>query len=156
LHKRLLNYKAFTLVEVVAGLAIVAIMIMLVFFGIRLGQKKARDIDRTDILNRIKVEISAFQNKTGRVPDPTTQMTWTTNSVIIGSGTSYAKTVQLTGSSAMKAVNNTQNETLGDSDANGTIYYYWVLKDGYVLGADREDGVANVGTSKTIFGASRP
>ncbi len=147
--------KGYTVLELVAILAITAVLVAIVVYGIGLAQKKARDIDRNDTLNSIKVAISDFQTKTGRVPDPT-QINWSNpNSVIVGYGTQYAKTINLKGPSVIKAVNSTSAETLGDSDSKGTIYYYWVLSDGYVLAADREDGVANVGSSRTKFGNGR-
>jgi len=145
--------KGFTLVEVIVVLAIIAVISGLSIVGISTLQRSSRDANRLKTLENIKAEISRIQSQTGRVPSEN-DFTWGTERITIATSAG-TKVVDAKGIATPKNGSANICSPTAESDTSGTVYCYRVERDGYILGADKEAGIIDVGTSNTKFESLR-
>ncbi|HEC64737.1 MAG TPA: type II secretion system protein [bacterium] len=138
------NKRGFTIVEILAVLAVISVIGTLSVIGAGILQRNSRDAQRVETLGAIKQSIIDFQNETGRVPKED-QISWQEEVILIGD----IGKVEVSGPTKVKV--SELNSLTAQSDIRGTVYYYQVKKDGYILGADREQGVTDVGTSRDKY-----
>lgn len=62
------NARGFTLVEMLAALAVVSILMTLVFANIQSGKQKARDAQRKSDLGQVQIALRLFKDTYGRYP----------------------------------------------------------------------------------------
>lgn len=145
-----LDKKGFSLIEVIVVVAIIGVLTTLSVVGIGLLQRASRDAQRVKTLEDIKSEITRIQTQTGRIPAET-DITWGEEEIIIAGRNVEPRKVKVQGIAKPKGGNESICSSTSESDSTGTVYCYKVEKDGYVLGADKESGVVDVGTSSSKF-----
>ncbi len=131
------NKKAFTLVELMVAMAIVAVLIGLSVFGISTAQRVLRDNQRRDAVKNIAAGLNAYYAQNAEYP---TDITVSNNGTIVNiSGT---LDVPLNG------IAKTREQNDGQSTAADTTYCYALTSTGYKLGSKLEDGSwFNLGTA---------
>jgi len=136
---------AFTLVELMVAMAIIAVLIGLAAFGISTLQRLSRDNQRRQMLINIQTYVEGFYNDNLFYPE---------NGDLEFSGTQQDKVFQIDGYSQVGP--ELAGATLpvdDDSSLNGSQYCFIGpanLNDGYALGVQLESGdFFNVGTSAT-------
>ncbi|MBL8014836.1 MAG: type II secretion system protein [Candidatus Doudnabacteria bacterium] len=115
--------KAFTLVELMVVMAIIAVLMGLAAFGIATALRVLRDNQRRDSVRNIAVALNAYYADNSRYP---TTITLSTTAFTVATG--YV--VPLAG--VAQATNN------ATPNANGTAYCYSTTTDGFRLGAKLE------------------
>lgn len=143
------NKSAFTLLELLVAMAIIAVLLALAVFGILQVQKNSRETQRRKALEDVNIGIQDFYSRYGQYPSVAV---FESEQVKICNdfSCSQQESVPLRGSARSNGSNPTTT--------NGTEYAYQLQSDGYQLGYCREDSeVENAGTSKTEFtGAAAP
>lgn len=136
MRKRL---KAFTLVELLAAMAIIAILIGIAGFGISIALRGSRDSQREKALDDLQIAITDYLSRKNVYP------------ASIGySGGEF--TLPATSPLITVAVSPGAAEPAGTTDGNGTLYKYAQVTTGggYVLCAYLEnDTIFELGTSAT-------
>lgn len=129
--------KAFTLLELLVAMAIIAILISLAIFGILQVQKNSRDTQRRKALEDVNIGIQSFYSKYGQYPD---DITFNVNEAVLsGAGTD---SVELKNSAKAGSTTTT----------NQTKYSYFNDTDGYKLAyCDEDDEVYNAGIHPTGY-----
>lgn len=137
------RYRAYTLVEILVVMSIVASLTGLGLFGIRQLNRTNRDDNRKVKLIEMKDAVETYYKVRGRYPGAGSDFRIISPTTIrIGS-----RDVELSGSSEAVVLVATSTKTT----ANSTIYRYRVYPDGYMLCSQLENGVwYNIGTSSTI------
>lgn len=131
--------KAFTLLELLVAMAIIAILIALAIFGILQVQKNSRDTQRRKALEDVNIGIQSFYSKYGQYPETITFID--NEAELAGAGTG---TVELKNSA--KAGSTTTGNT--------TKYGYFNDSDGYKLAfCDEDDEVYNAGIHPSGYNA---
>lgn len=118
--------KGFTLVELLAAMAIIAILIGLAGFGISIALRNSRDTQRKSKLSDIQLAINEYYTSQNAYP-----------ATITGAGSSTQ--IQVTGGSAVPVKGATKSLATGTT-TGGTNYHYAVVTDGYLLCAELESG----------------
>ena len=136
--------------EVIVVLAIITIVSGFSILGISTLQRSNRDTSRLKTLENIKAEIARVQTQTGRVPSED-DFTWGQEEITISVTGGQSRIIDAPGVATPKGGSANVCSVTAESDGNGTVYCYRVEKDGYILGADKESGTADVGTSSTKF-----
>lgn len=137
------NKSAFTLLELLVAMAIIAVLLALAVFGILQVQKNSRETQRRKALEDVNIGIQDFYSRYGQYP---AVVVFESEQAKICDDFSCTQqeTVPLRGSARSNGSNPTTT--------NGTEYAYQLQSDGYQLGFCREDGeVENAGTSKDEF-----
>lgn len=129
--------KAFTIVELMVAMAVIAVLLGLAAFGISTLNRLSRDNQRRTTVENIQRMLAAYYADYYQYPNPS-DMVVSANTVSI---TGYAYTaVPLTGATRVA-----DTTTL-----DGTRYCYSKQSDGYVLAAKLESGqYFNSGESQT-------
>ena len=146
--------KGFSLTEIVVVLAVITVLGVLSVTGIVLLQRSSRDAQRLKTLQELKSEIIRIQTQTGRVPKES-EMVWEVDEIRLEVSGTNVRTVKTEGLSGSKNGSSSVCSSTEESDASGTVYCYKVEQDGYILGADRESGVLDIGTSRKTFAELR-
>ena len=120
------RWYAFSLIELTAVLAVVAILAAIGLYAGATAQSTARDEQRKAISAKIVSNIDAFFRDNGFYPSHQYDVAWTSNQLTIG-----PRTIPLTG--ALSYSNTTTNATV-------TRYFYQSASVGYVLCVGRESG----------------
>jgi prepilin-type N-terminal cleavage/methylation domain-containing protein len=129
--------KAFTLVELMVAMAIIAVLLGLATFGISTLNRLSRDNQRRTTVDNIQRMVSAYYADYFRYPN-TAELTVTSTSIGINNYNFPA--VPLNSVLAPNA----------NTSLSGTRYCYSFQSDGYVLAAKLESGqYFNVGESAT-------
>jgi prepilin-type N-terminal cleavage/methylation domain-containing protein len=135
------NKKAFTLVELMVAMAIIAVLIGLAGFGISTLQRLSRDNQRRQTVVNISTYIEGYYNDFLEYPDYDDLDVTETKINIIGyslPGPDLQGPARISGT--------------GTSTIEGTVYCYDSAPDGYRLGAMLEGGGSdpffNSGTSQ--------
>jgi prepilin-type N-terminal cleavage/methylation domain-containing protein len=135
------KYSAFTLVELMVAMSIIAILIGLSVFGITTAQRNLRDNQRRDAVKNIAAGLADYYSRNGSYPART-------NNTFAGIGGSNS----LGTAAAFKLTGVTTPS--GDSTASATWFGYSVANDGYILCAELESGgFFDLGSSATICNA---
>jgi prepilin-type N-terminal cleavage/methylation domain-containing protein len=114
---------AFTLVELMVAMSIVAVLIGMSVFGISTAQRNLRDNQRRDIVKSIAGGLANYYTNNSSYPSVST----------------FAALNTAIGGVPVQGVTLAATSTT----ANGTRYCYSVTADGYVLGALLEGGTVN-------------
>lgn len=115
--------RAFSLVELIVALAVIAILAGLGLAAANSAQSTARDEQRKTTAARIVSTIDAYFRENGIYPGT---ITFSTNQVVIGS-----RNVPLTGYLSYSGTT---------TNASSTRYYYQVIGFAYILCVGRESG----------------
>ena len=127
--------KAFTLLELLVAMAIIAILIALAIFGVLQVQKNSRDTQRRKAMEDVNIGIQAFYSKYGQYPD---SITFVDNTATLSGG----------GNSSEVELNNSAKAAASGANTNTNVTKYGYVNDsaGYKLGFCDEDGdVYNAG-----------
>ncbi len=109
--------RGFTLVELLAAMAIIAVLLGLAVFGINLAQRSSRDTQRRSAANDISLAVQSYYEQNGAYP---TSLTFATNSVPVGTNT-----VNLKGGAAYRgALTATYPTGAAAPDGTGTYWFY--------------------------------
>jgi prepilin-type N-terminal cleavage/methylation domain-containing protein len=119
--------KGFTLVELLAAMAIIAVLIGLAGFGISIALRNSRDTQRKAKLNDIQLAINEYYTSASAYP-----------ASITGGGSATA--IQVTGGSAVPVKGATK--AAASTSTSGTKYHYKVVTGGYLLCAELESNNA--------------
>ncbi|HEC64738.1 MAG TPA: type II secretion system protein [bacterium] len=130
---------AFTLVELLVTMAIIAVILGLTVFGISLAQRASRDVQRRNAVDDINLGVQSYFELNNEYPE-TGDITVSGESIEIGTplGRGYLK-IELSGVTGV-ATNGLNNPTSDLTDASGTEYCYELNADGFILGALLENG----------------
>lgn len=123
--------QGFTLVELLAAMAIIAILIGLAGFGITIALRNSRDTQRKSALNNMQLVINDYYTRQSAYPASATKGTSTASLVFKdGSGTAVGDAVPLKGGTIIAA----------STSSSGTLYKYGVpaTGGGYYLCAKLE------------------
>ncbi|MBN1915549.1 prepilin-type N-terminal cleavage/methylation domain-containing protein [Candidatus Dojkabacteria bacterium] len=142
--------KGFTLIEIIVVVAIIGVLTVMSVFGVGVLQRSSRDSLRLKALEEIKSEITRVQTQTGRIPTEG-DITWGEEEIIIAGRNIEPRKVKVEGLVKPKGGGASLCSPTLESDSSGTVYCYKVERDGYVLGADKESGVIDIGTSTSKF-----
>jgi type II secretory pathway pseudopilin PulG len=124
--KQLKNYKAFSMVEIVVSLAVIALLLGLGTYGFSIVQRSSRDEQRKSFLSEIRSAVDHYFLVNGYYP---------------ASGD-----FQFSGSGDQLTVGTRQfhlvghKKASGATDANSTKYYYEKDTYGYIICALQESG----------------
>lgn len=131
--------KAFTLLELLVAMAVIAVLISLAVYGILQVQKNSRETQRRKALEDINIGINEYYSLYGEYPE---NITFVGTEATIGSDPDKEIIVPL--KSAAKATASTNDPTT----TKLTQYFFGSRDDGYQLAFCREDkGIENAGTS---------
>lgn len=120
------RWHAFSLIELTAVLAVVAILAAIGLFAASTAQSTARDEQRKAVAAKIVSNIDAFFRDNGFYPSSQYDVTWSANQLTIG-----PRTIPLTG--YLTYSNTTTTSTV-------TRFFYQSASVGYVLCVGRESG----------------
>lgn len=141
--------QGFTLVELLAAMAIIAILIGLAGFGISIALRNSRDTERKNVLNSMQVTINDYYTRKSAYP---TSAAKSGTDIILKENT-------LTVGDAVPTKGHTVpfNPADGKSTTGGTIYRYGTTSTGYLLCVKLENGdwfdLSNGGTTCSTTGA---
>ena len=119
------KYSAFTLVELMVAMAIIAVLIGMSVFGISTAQRVLRDNQRRDNVKNVAAALNSYYASNSQYP---------ANITPINSGTA----IQVSTGNTVPAIGVLKVGT--ETNASGTLYCYGLATTGYVLGAKLEDG----------------
>lgn len=137
--------KGFTLLELIIGMAIVAVLATLGIAGISVVQRSTRDTERRKTLEQINLQLEDMKGPLGRYPElvgrPTAS---TTNELRICAVSSCTNTVVRTIELKGSAVLFTTNPSDGRTTSEGTVYCYTRTSNGsaFSVGVSLEGGDA--------------
>lgn len=146
----MLNNKGFSLIEMLVVVGIVAVVGVMSVTAIIYLQRSGRDAQRLKVLQDIKSEITRLQSQTGRVPKED-NFSWGESEIIISLSGTNPRIVETPGITSSKGGSDNVCSATIESDSNGTVYCFKIEPDGYILGADKENGVLDIGTSRKTF-----
>ncbi|KKQ35359.1 MAG: PilA1 [candidate division WS6 bacterium GW2011_GWA2_37_6] len=144
--------KGFTLVELLAAMAIIAVLIALAGFGISLALRNSRNSQRQESLDNVRIAITDYYGQSTLYPTS-----------IAGAGAAnqiLLKNGALTVGTAIPAKGATKPEA--STSTSGSVYRYGVVASGYYLCVQQEGGTwfdlstATVGTCETNGTAVTP
>lgn len=115
---------AFTLVELLVAMSIIAVLIGLSVFGISTAQRSLRDNQRRDMVKNVAAGLADYYAQNGQYPRRT----------------NFTNIRGLFQALGVPNEGVTQIKLTGQTDANATRYCYNVTSDGYQLGAQLESG----------------
>ncbi len=142
MNKRL---RAFTLVELLVAMAIIAILIALAGFGVSLALRASRDSQRQEMVDNLRVGIADYLARENAYP----------KDIVYDSGTNKFSLTPEPPSGNVIEIPVSENVTTpgSDTDSQTTRYCYSneiLGSDGYILGALLENGNwFELGTSTT-------
>lgn len=123
------SLKGFTILELIIGMAIVAVLMGLGIAGITTLQQSTRNTERRNALQSVYTEVEAMRGDFGAYPEQIKVVTYSTSSTVIvlcqraGSGTSCG-----TGGSRNVTLANSayivQNSTENSSNTTESVYCY--------------------------------
>jgi prepilin-type N-terminal cleavage/methylation domain-containing protein len=126
--------RAFTLVELMVAMAIIAVLLGMTVFGISAAQRVLRDNQRRKAVEDVALVLNEYLATFSEYPD---DITFTSNTVTVATG----YTVSLTGIA----------QAATTTDASQTAYCYELSTDGYKLGVVLESGeFYNQGTATEL------
>jgi prepilin-type N-terminal cleavage/methylation domain-containing protein len=127
--------KGFSLVELLVSMAIIAVLLGLVGFGIATAQRSARDNQRQQKLSDIQLALEDFQIRKNRYPEPQTEFQLGSDQLVLTVSGGNDITVQFDGPTRA------QTEAQGTT-AEGSVYCYQKADGGggYLLGVKLENG----------------
>jgi prepilin-type N-terminal cleavage/methylation domain-containing protein len=120
-----MNKKAFTLIELMIVMGIVAVLTAFVIIGIGIFQQSARDAQRITTLGRINQEINNFQIINLKYPE-TNQVRFDDKAINIGTRIIELEDYNVPGS---------------ESSSNSTRYFYQFNNGAYILCIKLESGL---------------
>ncbi len=133
--------KAFTLVELLAAMAIIAVLIGMAGFGISLALRASRDSQRQESLDNLRIAVTDFLGRENKYPDPT-DIDYVNGEFVFS--TTKGDPIKVPAEGLV------QPATTGSTDSSQTEYCYGLVSDGYVLGVKLENGAwYELGTSTT-------
>jgi prepilin-type N-terminal cleavage/methylation domain-containing protein len=130
------NQKGFTLVELLAAMAIIAVLIGLAVFGINLAQRSARNTQRRSAARDISLAVQAYYEQNGAYP---ASITWAAGSATVATG----NVVTLTGPTSYKGAITTGNPAAPSAAADGTYWSYGTTTNGYKICVNLEGVTAS-------------
>lgn len=116
--------KAFTLIELMVAMGIIAVLITMSIFGITIVQRSLRNTQRRDTLESIKLALEAYYNDFGSYPS-TSELVFTSTQVTINGNVIH----DLKGASRASAT---------ATNSNSTRYCYIPQSGSYQLAVDLE------------------
>ncbi len=119
--------KAFTLIELMVAMGIIAVLATMSIVAIRIVQQNVRNTQRRDALNSINLSVSSFQIDYGRYPVLGTELIFNPNDVQLRYGGVTINTIQLSGPAAK-------------GTGNDKSAYCYTTTGGYGLGVQLEGG----------------
>lgn len=129
--------KAFTLLELLVAMAVIAVLISLAVYGILQVQKNSRETQRRKALEDINIGINEYYSLYGEYP---TDIVFNIDEAEITDTFGNTVTIPLKNSAKSSSTNTTT--------VNSTQYEFELMGDGYRLAFCREDGrIENGGTS---------
>lgn len=136
--------KGFSLLELIVAIAIIAIILALVGFGISIAQRNSRDSQRRQAANDVKLALEDYFGRNRSYPGNFGSggevVSLSTNQIVIGSDDLV---VPLEGATEWCGPG-TGLGTDAQSTANCTVYCYNSNpSDGYTLGVELENGSPN-------------
>lgn len=136
------KYKAFSLVELLVSMAIIAVLLGLAVFGIGIAQRVLRDNQRRGKAQDIVAALNAYYVSNSGYP---ADIVIRANSISVGN-----IVIDLAGPTV--AISGTESTT------GGTVYCYIRGNDGYRVGVELEDGQPSwfTGLSTGTGGCSTP
>jgi prepilin-type N-terminal cleavage/methylation domain-containing protein len=133
------NTKAFTLVELLVTMAIIAVILGMTVFGISLAQRASRDAQRRNAVDDVGLALQSYFELNNSYPS-TSEVTVSGTSIQVGDPLDKgALEVELKGVIGV-ASGGLNNPTADLTDTSGTEYCYELLQNGYILGALLENG----------------
>lgn len=129
-----MKIKAFTIIELLLAMTIIAILIGLLGFGVSIALRSSRDSQRRDTLEGLKTSVQLYYNKYNEYPDSlgvfgsdNSQLAWKADAA----STNPLGEKVYTSGAAVPAPTTTNQ---------GTAYSYDLTEDGYVLCVKLETG----------------
>lgn len=124
--------KGFTLVELLAAMAIIAILIGLAGFGISIALRNSRDSERRQVVDNLQLTISDYYTRESEYPTDAAYND-SDDTIVLedASGEVVGDAVPVDG------------HTTPDSEetsSSGTVYHYQVTDEGYYLCVELENG----------------
>jgi len=129
------NAKAFTLVELIVGMAIIAILVGLSILGLATVQRSVRDTQRVATLESINLEVEALRGAQGVYP--------TLNATAVASATTLtlvSNTTISVGTRAITLSGPTTNAATTTADGTDYCYAASATRSDYCLRASLENG----------------
>jgi prepilin-type N-terminal cleavage/methylation domain-containing protein len=134
--------KAFTLVELMVAMAIIAVLIGMSVFGISTAQRILRDNQRRDVVKNIAAGLNSY---------------YATNSAYPSSVVSASAGTQIQVSTGNLVPTAGVLKVAATTTAAQTRYCYALVTDGYKVGAKLEDGTwFNLGSASALCSDSDP
>jgi prepilin-type N-terminal cleavage/methylation domain-containing protein len=124
--------KAFSLIELLVSMAIIAVLIGLVGFGVATAQRNARDNQRQQKVADIRVGLTDYLTKHNEYPHVSDDINITSDEIILGPDDTNPIVIQLDG----------PTEASSETGPSGAQYCYGLREDdgGYILGVKLENG----------------
>ena len=133
MHKQ---HKAFTLVELMVAMAIIAVLIGMSVFGIATAQRVLRDNQRRDNLKNVAAALNSYYATNSTYPSSIASVSGDKTKIQVGT-----MTVPAAGILQVSTATST----------NGTWYCYKLDSSGYMLGVKLEDSAwFNLGSSPNL------
>ena len=117
--------EAFSLVQVVFALAVIALIMAISVAGISILRESSRESNRKTLGNNLAIELNNYKKQNLRYPTPE-QVEFTDSSILID-----GKVVQKLSAELKSSLS---------TDSNGTRYHYSNISGGFALCALRESG----------------
>ena len=118
--------QAYSMVEVLVVMGVIAVLVGLGFVGISLAQRASRDEDRKAAAALIQSAVNDYFRVNASYPVENSSLLWSANSVVIG-----GKSVTLEGY---------RNYSVTSTDASRTRYIYMKNSSGYIICVQLEGG----------------
>ncbi len=134
MQSKKMQKKGFSLLELLVGMAIIAVLLGLVAFGISTVQRNSRDTQRRQAVADMRLAIQDFQIRYNQFPTEA-RVVGTAVSFRDSTNTANQVSVNLTGAAVTRGIAGAT-----DTTASETLYVYSRTATGYSLCAKLEDG----------------
>lgn len=126
--------KAFSLVELLVAMAIIAVLLGLVGFGIATAQRSSRDSQRQQRVSDIRVALTDFQTRKNKYPSEAiaADIKFNNDSIVLDGNSSQPITIELSGP--------TLAGTSTGPNSSWYCYRQLTTEGGYLLGVKLENG----------------
>jgi prepilin-type N-terminal cleavage/methylation domain-containing protein len=128
--------KAFSLVELLVVMSVIAILLSMTAFGIQILNRNGRNAKRVDFVNDIKIGLEQYHQRNGKYP--------TKDSILAAfNQTDNIFTIQITNNANEDYIINYKDSILNPSseiNRTTTVYCYATERGLYTLGIKKEGG----------------